>query len=138
MAQRQSGLNVARKRKPDGTVVEYFYDRSTTLFLGNDRQAALAKVEKPGIRELQAGTIAKLVSEYKASAHFRTKLAPKTRKDYTAYLDLITAEWGDLPVKQLKAGHIERIKSLYEATPRKANMLVALFRIILTLAVKWD
>jgi integrase len=131
------GLNVTRKRKRDGTVVEYFYDRETRQFLGHDRAIAEQRLSEP-IRSLQPGTIAKLVAEYRSSTHYRTDLAPKTRKEYSAYLDLIVSQWGDLPVRGLKPGHIERIKSLYERTPRKANLLIAVFRIILSLAVKWE
>jgi integrase len=132
------GLNVTRKRKRDGTVIEYFYDRATGQFLGHDREAAIQCLPKNPVQSFQPGTIAKLVSEYRASTHYRTKLSAKTRKDYGFYLNLIVAQWGDLPVKGLKPGHIERIKSIYEATPRKANLLIAVFRIILSLAVKWE
>src|ERR1700744_6087679 len=135
--EKAKGLNVTRKRRKDGTVVEYFYDRASGLFLGHDRAIAEMALQHAAM-VIKPGSIADLVVEYKKSSHFKTGLAPKTRNDYLRSLDLIQKEWGDLPVKGLKPGHIERIKSLYEDKPRTANYLVSVFRIILSLAVKWD
>ena len=133
------GLNCSRKKRKDGTVVEYFYDRASGNFLGHNRAEALKKLERqiPDTK-VRPGSIAQLVAEYRGSVHYRTRLAPKTRKLYGSYLDLILSEWGDLPVKGLKPGHIERIKSIFERTPRKANTIIQVLRVILGRAVKWD
>ena len=131
-----SGLKVARKRLADGSVREYFYDRETGKFLSNDRQAALDRL-KISERIPSPGTMAALVTQYKASSHYLQDLAPGTRRQYNVYLELIRREWGDLPVSGIKPGTIELIKLQFENTPRKANQILALLRVLLGRAVKW-
>ncbi len=105
--EKAKGLNVSRKRRKDGTVVEYFYDRSSGVFLGHDRGEAEAKLLLAAPRQgIEPGSIANLIAEYRNSTHFKIDLAPRTRELYGRYLNLITTEWGDLPVNGLKPGHI--------------------------------
>lgn len=42
---------------------------------------------------------------------------------------------GAIPIRSIRRGTIQKIKTRFEATPRKANQVVALFRILLKLAV---
>lgn len=135
---RTSGLKVSRKTLASGEVREYFYDRGTGHFLSNNRDEALARVAAPVAATHAPGTIAALVTQYLSSSHYRTKLAPRTQALYRGYLDLIRREWGDLPISGIKPGTIELIKTQFEDTPRKANQIVALLRVLLGRAVKWQ
>jgi integrase len=133
-----SGINVARRRCADGSIKEYYYDRESGNFLGHSRaeaEAARARLPRPKGKP-GPGTMAELVASYRASSHFRKDLAPATQELYGRYLDLIETEYGDLPVKGLTPSYVENIKLAYEETPRKANLLVAVLRIILRRAVK--
>ena len=134
---RGSGLNVVRKRRHDGTMLEYFYDRRTKMFLGHDRTAALALV-KPPDRPLgdDPNTVAHLITRYLARPEFKTKLAPRTQKLYRGYLDEMRTRYGDLPFRSFGAEAIEDIKAGFASQPRKANQIIALFRILLGYAVK--
>jgi integrase len=136
MPRPRSGLNVVRKKLPDGTVREYFYDRKTGAFIGHNRTAALARVvETPVAADgVPPGSLADLIVEYLSTSKYR-ELSPRTRKLYRGYLDLMRGEWGDLPIRGIRRGTIQKIKTRFEATPRKANQVVALFRILLKLAV---
>jgi integrase len=135
---RTSGLKVSRKTLASGEVREYFYDRRTGQCLSNSRDEALARVAVPIAVTHAPGTIAALVTQYLSSSHYRVKLAPRTQALYRGYLNLIRREWGDLPIAGLKPGTVELIKTQFEETPRKANQIVALLRILLGRAVKWQ
>ena len=56
---KRSGLNVVRKRRIDGSYIDYFYDRQTGRPLGHDREAALRE-----IRVSEAAGVPATASEY--------------------------------------------------------------------------
>ena len=137
---RSSGLNTVKVRRRDGTVKAYYYDRVTGLFLGHDREAAMARVaplEQPAPRQFPEGTFAWLIYEYKLSDRF-IRLKPNTQKLYRGYLDQVQADYGDLPFRSMRASDIEAIKRRHANHPSKANMILALLRILLGYAVKCD
>ena len=128
---------VARKRLTSGETKEYYYDRQTGQFLSHNRDDALARLASQPSPPAP-GTIADLVVRYLDSSHFRTRLKPRTQNLYRDYLNIIRREYGDLPIAGLRPGTIELIKSQFEDTPRKANLIIVLLRIILARAVKWE
>lgn len=135
---RKSGLNVARKKRPDGTVVEYFYDRATGKPLETDREAAALRItppDNPSVPE-DSNTFAWLIARYLARPEFKTTLAPKTQKLYRGYLDEMRVRYGDLPYRSFGPEAIEEIKAGFASQPRKANQIIGLFRILLGYAVK--
>ena len=137
---RTSGLKSVRKRLADGSTREYFYDRQSGNFLGHDRAAALARVaplEALAPSAVALGSLSALIIEYKQSDRY-TRLKPRTRELYRGYLDQMRRDYGDLPFRGIRASHIEAIKRAHAATPSKANMILALFRILLGYAVKMD
>lgn len=134
---RGSGLNVVKKRRSDGTELEYFYDRKTKAFLGHDRTIALAAVKPPERREPEnQGNMGYLITRYLARPEFKTKLAPRTQKLYRGYLDEMRTRYGDLPFRRFGPEVIDDIKAGFATQPRKANQILALFRILLGYAVK--
>ena len=134
---RGSGLNVVKKSRADGTELEYFYDRKTKAFLGHDRPAAMAAVKPPEQRgDEDPNSVGYLITRYLARPEFKTKLAPRTQKLYRGYLDEIRTRYGDLSFRRFGPEAIEDIKAGFASQPRKANQILALFRILLGYAVK--
>jgi hypothetical protein len=122
---RRPGLNVARKRLASGEVREYFYDRESGAFLGHDRAKAQAALDASRHDSHPApGTVSALIADYLASTRFKSR-ADLTQRDYRHWLGVIRDEYGDLPVRGMRPGHIERIKARYEATPRKVRNTTA-------------
>jgi integrase len=130
-------LNVVRKRRADGSILEYFYDIQTRVFLGHNRAEAEARVKGETQTEAEPDTIAGLIERYKASSAFR-KLKPGTQELYNRYLGQIKQGWGDCRAKDIRSSTIEGIKDRLQDEPSKANMILALFRILLRLAVRLE
>ena len=117
---RGSGIKLVRKRRADGTEQEYYYDRNTKAFLGHDRATATAAFKPPELREPEdANGIGYLIMRYLAG-----------------YLDEMRTRYGDLPFRRFGPEAIEDIKAGFVKQPRKANQILALFRILLGYAVK--
>jgi integrase len=133
-----SGLNVARKRRADGSLIEYFYDRRTGTPLGHDRAVALRAIRASEAAEapVSKDTFDYLITRYLSRPEFRMKLAPRTQRLYRVYLDEMRTRWGDLPFRAFDAGSVEEIKAEFQDRRRKANQIIALFRILLGYAVK--
>lgn len=79
-------------------------------------------------------TLAETIVAYKSSPDF-IQLKPKTRKDYTRYLDLLSREYGDLNITTMPRAFIFGLRDEYGETPRTANYLVQVLRIVLGYAV---
>nr|WP_294566950.1 tyrosine-type recombinase/integrase [uncultured Rhodopila sp.] len=135
---RKTGLKVVRKKRPDGSFIEYFYDRQTGKPLGNDREAAAQRVAPPAGAAVpeDSNTFSWLITRYLARPEFETKLSPKTQKLYRGYLDEMRTRYGDLPYRAFGPEAIEEIKAGFARQPRKANQIIGLFRILLGYAVK--
>jgi len=134
---RGSGLNVTRSRRADGSIVEYYYDRATKEFLGHDKATALAAVKPVGRAAADdPNSVAHLIARYLARPEFSTQLAPRTQKLYRGYLNEMRTRYGDLPFRRFGPEAIEVIKAEFATQPRKANQILALFRILLGYAVK--
>lgn len=134
---RRSGLNVVRKKRADGSLVEYYYDIKTRAFLGHNRAEAEARVRGEPVSAVAPDTIAGLIVRYKDSPAFR-KLKPGTKDLYARYLEQIKAGWGDKHASEIRPSTIEGIKDVLQDQPSKANMVLALFRILLRLAVRLE
>jgi hypothetical protein len=103
---RGSGLNIVRKRRVDGSYVEYFYDRRTGRPLGHDRVAALREIRasEGAAAPASKDTFDYLITRYLSRPEFRVKLAPRTQQLYRTYLDEMRTRWGDLPFRAFDAG----------------------------------
>lgn len=127
---RSTGLNVARRRRADGSVVTYYYERATGRFLGHDRDAALdriADVHQPGPTH---GSLSAVILDYLRSPEYE-RLAPATSRLYRSYLDQMRATWGDLPVRSISTHEIRLLRDAQRATARKANQILMLFKLLL-------
>jgi integrase len=124
----------------------YFYHRVTRERLPADpiaRAAALVAIDarlasarpraQPAV-PIVDGTMADLITLYKGDAAF-TARAKKTRADYAGYLDAIRAEFGDLMVSEWDREAVLELRSRHQATPRKADYLVAVLRRLFAFAI---
>ena len=75
------------------------------------------------------GTFDHLIREYRASSDYKT-LEPGTRKDYNTYLDILRHKHGHRSIALMPRDAVLKMRDEYQATPRKANYLLAVLRAI--------
>jgi len=81
-----------------------------------------------------AGTLAHLIEHYRASPDFSAK-AEKTRRDYTRYLDALKRDYGHLPIRTMPRDFVFALRDKHAATPRKANYLLQILRLLFAYAL---
>jgi hypothetical protein len=81
----------------------------------------------------KAGTIGHLIDAYRASPEFKQR-KPKTQKDYGRYLDVLKEKHGHRSISKLPRDAVFAIRDAYQDTPRSANYIVAVLRLILSFA----
>jgi hypothetical protein len=122
----------------DGTYKTYYYHRRTNTRLPDDPTSPrfaleYAKCEHPS-RKLE-GTVDSLIQQYQASAYF-LRLKGSTRSEYRRYCDIIGGQCGDNFVDEMTPHLIYEVRNQFAATPRKADMVVAVMRVLFELAVE--
>lgn len=80
------------------------------------------------------GTLAHLIDHYKGSPDYLGK-ADKTRRDYARYLDLLKEKHGHLPVRTMPRDFVLGLRDKYADTPRKANYLLQILRLLFSYAM---
>lgn len=83
----------------------------------------------------QAGTMAALVAEYRASAEFRNIPSANTRQNYNRYLDMLATDHGDKRVMDLNQRDIYRERDKMANKPGKANNWVARLNTLMKFAI---
>lgn len=134
---RRTGLNIVRKKRHDGSVIEYFYDRATKKFLGHTREAALERLNfQDPLTEagIVPGSISALIVDYLADEEAQSRLRASTRRLYRGYLDRMRDDWGDIAARAITRQEIMAIKKRMLGTPRKANQILSLLQILLARA----
>lgn len=138
---RRTGLNIVRKKRHDGSVIEYFYDRATKKFLGHTREAALERLNfQDPLTEagIVPGSISALIVDYLADEEAQSRLRASTRRLYRGYLDRMRDDWGDIAARAITRQEIMAIKKRMLGTPRKANQILSLLQILLARAKDLD
>jgi integrase len=79
------------------------------------------------------GSLAHLIIAFKAAPEF-LQLAARTRAEYGRYLDVINAKWGHLSVATMPREAVLKLRDDYQATPRTANYLTSVLRLLLSFA----
>jgi hypothetical protein len=74
-----------------------------------------------------------LIVEYKASPEF-TGLADKTQRDYIRYLDRLREKHGHRSIAMMPREAIFKMRDEHKDTPRTANYVVSVLRLILSYA----
>jgi integrase len=78
--------------------------------------------------------MAALISAYRAAPEY-TQRSDKTRKDYQRYLAYLEENHGRLKVATMPREFVFGLRDKFAATPRKANYIVQVLRLLMTFAV---
>jgi integrase len=84
-------------------------------------------------RSTTTGTIAHLIDSYRSSPEFK-QLSSKTQRDYGRYLGLLKEKHGHRSVAQIPREAVFKLRDEFQATPRTANYLVSVLRLLLSFA----
>jgi integrase len=79
------------------------------------------------------GSLTQLIDAYRAAPEFTT-LKPKTRRDYGRYLDMLKTQHGHRQVATMPREAVFKLRDEFQATPRTANYIVSVLRLILSYA----
>lgn len=79
------------------------------------------------------GSLGHLIDAYRAAPEFTT-LKPKTRRDYGRYLDMLKGQHGHRQVATMPREAVFKLRDEFQATPRTANYVVSVLRLILSYA----
>ena len=89
---------------------------------------AVAPRDAPAI-----GSLAHLIDTFRDAPEFTT-LKPKTRTDYGRYLDMLKAQHGHRRIATMPREAVFKLRDEFQATPRMANYVVSVLRLILNYA----
>jgi len=78
------------------------------------------------------GTLSHLIDSYRASPDF-LDLSPATRRDYSRYLDILKRDHGHRSIAMPREA-VLKLRDEYKATPRTANYIISVLRLILSYA----
>lgn len=84
----------------------------------------------------QAGTMAALVAEYRASAEFKNIPSDTTRRNYNRYLDMLAKDHGNKLVSAMSAADVYRERDKMGDKPGKANNWVARLNTLMKFGIK--
>lgn len=132
-------VRVAHLKRVRAKGRDYYYHRQTNEALGTDREKAIARclVINGTLDQLPvpSDSFRALCSQYKASPSFK-RLRPKTQADYTVYIDMLDKEYGLQQVRTIDAEFVLELQETYAETPRKADYIIAVLRLLLTYAIR--
>ncbi len=80
-----------------------------------------------------AGTLAHVIEDYLGSPEYR-QLSGRSQKDYRYYLDILKVQHGNLSIRTMPKEFVRGLRNKFAETPRKANYLVAVLRVVLSFA----
>lgn len=133
-----TAIHTIKRRLASGAIKEYHYHRKTRDRLPDEPIAAVLKAAelstRPPATSTTPGTLGALIIAYKDSAEYR-QLAEKTRRDYARYLDVLREMWGAFYAKDFGRRHVKMLKEKFQDTPRTANYIIQIFRLLMTLAI---
>lgn len=84
------------------------------------------------------GTIAALITAYRASSDFTGIESSETVSNYLRYLDMIRDVHGHRSVTGVRPAHIYVMRDAYKDMPGKANNWLTVFRVLMAYAAKMD
>lgn len=129
MSQGRTGINTVTRRQPDGTVVRHYYDRRTRLYLGTDRDKAIAAALEVPVAS-PAGSFDALCTAYLASHNFG-RLAPKSQKLNRLYIDHLRDKYGPLPAVAITRPVVVALREANASRPWYATHLLSKLRLLL-------
>jgi hypothetical protein len=66
-----------------------------------------------------------------AGPAFEPKRAEATRRDYSRYLDIVSAAWGKLHVGSVRPKHVIQLRDAWAETPVAANHLLSVLKTLI-------
>lgn len=138
MPRPRTGLNVATRKLPDGTVERRWYYKPTGAFIGSSRDGMTQSRAAAIVRALETetpkegprpGSFEWLAAAYRASPRFEKK-AKATRRHYGASLDLLIARWGLRHAEGLTRADVTTLLGEMKDKPWQANAHVRVLRLI--------
>ena len=129
----KTGIKTVIRKRRDGSVATYHYDRKTGRNLGPDRDAAIDAALSTPARDPE-GTFAALASSYLASSKFRD-LAPKTQALNRMYVDRLRDIYGPLPVAAITRPVVMALREKHSDRKWYATHLLAKLRLVLQYGV---
>ena len=103
----------------------------------NDYLAASTGTEtKPTTAGRITGSVEWLINRYKTSAHWRSEIGDKTRKNRGNQYKRFCREYGHLLVKNIKQKHLYQIQDAASDTPHETNNLMKALRPVFYYAVR--
>jgi len=136
---RLKGIRTTRKKMANGTIRTYFYERYTNTRLSGKPGSPefIQSYDEARKHRAQTGSFAHLLTQFCEAPEF-IKLAPRTRRDYRAYIQSICEEFGNLPLEALDDHRIrqdfKRWRDTMAQTPRKADLAWSVLRRVLSWA----
>ena len=122
------GIHSVRWRLASGVIATYHYAwRGGPRLIGKPGSPEFLRSYNEAIasrRRPAVGKLFTLIAEFRASSEF-SSLSDSTKRAYTAYLRMIEAEFGDMPIEALSdpevRGEFKRWRDGMADTPRKAD-----------------
>lgn len=132
------GVRAIKKKLADGAVATYYYHRATNTRLPDNPtspQFALEynKVAHPS--KTVEGTMGYLIEQYLSGPYF-AKLKPNTQTEYRRYCDKIREKGKGTFVDEVTPPMVYAMRNELAATPRAADMTVAVLRILFKYAIE--
>jgi integrase len=137
-----------RRRKSDGVKVEktyYYYRRGdhprmrlpgapfSPEFMARWHDLEAGAYTPTAAERVVAGTVHDLIAKYKQSEKFQG-LKPRTKSDYVGYMDVLLTDLDDIMVVDIELATFYDLQEKYSATPRKANFILGMLRILMKFA----
>lgn len=94
-----------------------------------------AQFETPAQARAAAGTLADLITQYKASHRFKA-LADQTKTSYVRSMDHLAVEYGDALVHEITTENVLDLQQDWSDKPRTADLHVSVLQILLNFAIQ--
>jgi integrase len=105
-------------------------------FMAAYQRALAGQMKQPiGVKRVQPGSIAALITLYLSSAKFLAR-QPSTQSTYRNIVERFRREHGDKPVADLERRHLEHMLAKKATTPAAANHWLRLIKALMALAVR--
>jgi integrase len=92
-----------------------------------------ATFARQGRAPSRSGTLAHVIDAYRADAEYK-QLKPKTKEGYDRWLEWLKEKHGHRRLADLPREAVLKLRNEHKATPRAANLLVAVLRLLLNYA----
>jgi integrase len=97
-----------------------------------------ASADETTRRRAGAGTIAALVADFRGSSEYRGLRSPRTKMNYSRYLDMLSVEHGQRSVTGIRPHYVRKMRDAMQDTPGKANNWLNVMKTLMAYAALND